>query len=168
MEIVFSQLATEFARESLEPGTLVARGNVAEFEAPAGVYRCDGEGAYCALSVDGDEQWRKFSVAIGRDDLALDPRCATSANRVANREGLDAMVVDWMATRTPGEAQRVLQESGVSAAAVAHVTDLMSDPALVARGQIALLAQPGYDEAIPVTAGPTLFENLPAPRDPLH
>ncbi|MBF6207425.1 CoA transferase [Streptomyces gardneri] len=68
-----------------------------------------------------------------------------------------------MATRTPAEAQRVLQESGVSAAAVAHVTDLLSDPALVARGQIALLAQPGYDEAIPVTAGPTLFENLPAP-----
>jgi crotonobetainyl-CoA:carnitine CoA-transferase CaiB-like acyl-CoA transferase len=164
METVFSQLATEYLRESLEPGTMVARGNSGEFDAPSGVYLCNGEDAYCAIDVNGDAQWTALARAIGRADLAGDPAYDTAAKRVAHRTELDAAVAEWIAPLTPWEAQDCLQAAGVPAGAAAHVVDLLSNPQLAARSQLGTLDQPGFDEPIDVNMGPALFENLPAPQ----
>ena len=61
METVFCTLATEYVRESLEAGTLVAKGNRCEFDAPAGIYTCTGDDAYCAVTVDGDDSWASLA-----------------------------------------------------------------------------------------------------------
>ena len=37
---------------------------------PAGVYACTGEDAYCAVTVDGDDDWVNLAKVIGRPDLA--------------------------------------------------------------------------------------------------
>jgi crotonobetainyl-CoA:carnitine CoA-transferase CaiB-like acyl-CoA transferase len=164
METVFTQLATDYVRESLEPGTMVARGNSNEFDAPSGVYSCTGDDAYCAITVDGNAQWQRLAEVIGRPDLVADPRYATAPDRVAHRDDLDAIVAKWATALTPSEAQTRLQEGGVPAGAVTHVADLLTDPHLAARRKIGALAQPGFEKPIPVTTGPALFENLPAPQ----
>ncbi|MBF6472486.1 CoA transferase [Nocardia abscessus] len=163
METVFCQLATEYVRESLEPGTLVAKGNAGEFDAPTGIYACSGEDAYCAVAVDSDEDWVNLAKVIGRPDLADKPDYATAAGRVAHRAELDAIVGEWIAPLTPREAQTRLQAAGVAAGAAVHVKDLLSDPHLAARHQLGELAQPGHDAALEVTMGPALFENLAEP-----
>src|SRR5262249_5693397 len=66
METVFCQLATEFVRESLEPGSLVAKGNSSEFDAPAGLYKCVGDDAYCAVTVSSNEEWANLARVIGQ------------------------------------------------------------------------------------------------------
>lgn len=163
METVFSQLATEYVRESLQPGTLVARGNGSEFDAPTGVYKCAGEDAYCAVTVQGDDDWTKLTNAIGRPDLADKREYATAAGRVANREQLDALLQDWIAPLTPREAQERLQEGGVAAGAAVHVKDLLTEPHLTARNRLGELSQPGYNEPLEVFLGPAMFENIPEP-----
>jgi crotonobetainyl-CoA:carnitine CoA-transferase CaiB-like acyl-CoA transferase len=164
METVFCQLATEYVRESLEPATLVAKGNASEFDAPTGVYKCSGEDAYCAVTVDGDDDWVNLTKAIGRPDLADKPQYATAAGRVAHRDELDAALQEWVAPLTPRQAQERLQASGVAAGAAAHVKDLLTDPHLAARRQLGELPQPGYDRPLEVTMGPALFENIPEPQ----
>lgn len=164
METVFSQLATEYVRESLQPGTLVAKGNGGEFDAPSGIYPCVGEDAYCAVTVDGDEDWANLAKAIGRGDLADNPDYANASGRVAHRATLDAAVQEWTATLTPRDAQERLQAAGVAAGAAAHVKDLLTDPQVAARHRIGELAQPGYDESLEAFLGPALFANIPEPE----
>ena len=161
METVFCALATEYVRESLEAGTLVAKGNSGEFDSPAGVYTCTGDDAYCAVTVDGDNSWANLCKVIGRPDLA--EKYATSAIRVAHRDELDAVLQEWIAPLTPREAQERLQAGGVAAGAAVHVKDLLTEPHLAARHQLAELYQPGYEEPLEVLMGPALFENIPEP-----
>lgn len=162
-ETVFCQLATEYVRESLEPGTLVARGNVAEFDAPSNLYKCTGEDAYCAVTVDGDDDWANLAKAIGRSDLANKPSYATAAGRVAHRDDLDAALQQWIAPLTPREAQERLQAAGVAAGAAVHVKDLLNDPHLAARRQLGELRQPGYEQPLEALTRPALCENIPEP-----
>jgi crotonobetainyl-CoA:carnitine CoA-transferase CaiB-like acyl-CoA transferase len=164
METVFCQLGTDYLRESLQPGTMIARGNAGEFDAPSGLYRCTGEDAYCAVTVDGDDDWINLVAAIGRGDLAADPTYATAAGRVAHREILDAALGDWLAPQSARDAQDRLQAAGVPAAAAAHVTDLLDNPQLLARHQLGALSQPGYDRPITVERGPALFTDIPEPE----
>jgi crotonobetainyl-CoA:carnitine CoA-transferase CaiB-like acyl-CoA transferase len=164
METVFCQLATEYVRESLQPGTLTARGNSGEFDAPAGIYACSGEDAYCAVTVDSDDDWANLANVIGRPDLADNPEYATVAGRVAHRDQLDAVLQEWIAPLTPRDAQQRLQAGGVAAGAAIHVKDLLTDPHLAARHQLGKLPQPGYDQPLEVTMGPALFENIPEPQ----
>ncbi|MGH3556227.1 MAG: CaiB/BaiF CoA transferase family protein [Mycobacterium sp.] len=164
METVFCQLATEYVRESLEPGTLVAKGNSGEFDAPTGIYKCSGEDAYCAVTVDGDDDWVNLAKVIGRPDLVDKPEYATAAGRVAHRDELDAVLQEWIALLTPRDAQVRLQAGGVAAGAAVHVRDLLTEPHLAARQQLAELPQPGYEKPLEVTMGPALFENIPEPE----
>jgi crotonobetainyl-CoA:carnitine CoA-transferase CaiB-like acyl-CoA transferase len=164
METVFGQLATDYLRESLEPGAMIARGNVGEFDAPSGVYACTGEDAYCVIDVNGDDQWVALAHAIGRPDLAERADYATAADRVARRAELDDAVTDWIASKTPWEAQDVLQAAGVPAGAAAHVADLLENPQLLGRRQLASFEQPGFAEPLDVDMGPALFDNLAEPQ----
>ena len=47
--------------------------------------------------------WRKFCVAIGREDLVEDPRFRTTANRQTHRDELERQVVAILVTRTAKE-----------------------------------------------------------------
>lgn len=163
METVFCQLATEYVRESLDPGTMVAKGNSGEFDAPAGVYKCNGDDAYCAVTVQGDDDWANLAKVIGRPDLADKPEYATAAGRVARRDELDTLLQEWIEPLTPREAQERLQAGGVAAGAAAHVKDLLTEPHLLARHQLGELSQPGHEKPLEVFMGPALFENIPEP-----
>jgi len=163
MDTVFMQMATEYLRESLVPETLLAAGNSDEFDAPSGVYRCAGEDGYCAVSIDGDRDWALLAAAIERPDLADNPVYDNAAGRVAGREELDAALQRWLIGRTPAQVQDTLQGLGVAAGAATHVIDLLTDPRLAARHQLATLAQPGHDKPFTVTRGPALFDTIPEP-----
>jgi crotonobetainyl-CoA:carnitine CoA-transferase CaiB-like acyl-CoA transferase len=163
METVFVQLGTDYLRESLEPETMIARGNVGQFDAPSNVYRCRGEDAYCAVAVDGDTDWIKLTTAIGRDDLAHRPDLSTADGRLAHREELDQAIEDWTTSLEPHDAAARLQTVGVAAGAAAHVKDLLDDPQLAHRNAFAQLPQPGWDKSLTVETGIALFDAIAPP-----
>ncbi|MDT5008221.1 MAG: hypothetical protein QOJ24_5397 [Mycobacterium sp.] len=163
METVFAQLATGYLHESLEPGTMVARGNTGQFDAPSGVYRCRGEDAYCAVAVDGDIDWLNLAKAIGRDDLADRPDLNTADGRVAHREEVDRALQEWAAPLEPRDAAARLQSAGIAAGAAVHVKDLLDDPQLAHRHAFGKQPQPGWDEDLTVETGIALFDAIAAP-----
>jgi crotonobetainyl-CoA:carnitine CoA-transferase CaiB-like acyl-CoA transferase len=163
METVFMQLGTDYLRESLQPETMVARGNAGEFDAPSGVYPCNGEDAYCALAVDTDTDWINLAKLIGRDDLAHRPDLTTAGGRVTARREVDRAVGAWTATLSAQEAAAQLQAAGIAAGAATHVADLLDDPQLRHRHAFAQLPQPGWDEPLTVETGVALFDAIAAP-----
>src|SRR5688572_7992574 len=66
---------------TLGQGAPARDGNRHPAMAPHDVYRADGEDRWIAVTVEDDASWTRFAAAIGRPELASDPRFATLAAR---------------------------------------------------------------------------------------
>ena len=102
--------------------------------APHGVYRCDGEESWLAVTCFTDRQWQAFAVAIGREDLPGDARFRDSGKRKDNEDALDEVIAAWTIERSAQEAMSVLQGSAVPAGVVTSTQNLLDDEHLQARG----------------------------------
>jgi benzylsuccinate CoA-transferase BbsF subunit len=102
--------------------------------APHNVYRCRGEDRWLAIAIDRDSTWQALCRVIGRDQLATDPRFATSIARKRNEAALDEEIALWTATRGHIEAMDMLQAAGVAASAVFSTDEIAVNPQFVHRG----------------------------------
>ena len=103
--------------------------------APRNVYPTR-DGRWIAIAASTEAIARRCFAAIGRPELAEDPRFATSQARVENVDEVDAIVGEWLAQRTLTEAMEVFDRHAVSAAPVMGVADLVADPHVQAREMI--------------------------------
>ncbi len=90
---------------------------------------------WLALAVGTDAQFRDLCHAIGRAELAADPRFATNPDRVANRDALMGTLGATFRERSAGDWLAVLRDADVPAApvldiagALAFAEDLGGDP----------------------------------------
>ncbi|HGJ8973819.1 TPA: CaiB/BaiF CoA transferase family protein [Pseudomonas aeruginosa] len=148
-EVFLNGNSEHYLRESLQPGTFVARGNQAEFSAPDGVFPCAGEDEWCALSVRNDAEWHRLLLAMDRSDLLDDRRLADAAGRIALRAEVDELVGAWTRGLSPREVTARLQAAGVPAGFMQRLSEYRSDPQFQARGFIRSLEHPGLPEALP-------------------
>lgn len=102
--------------------------------APHGVYRCDGEDRWCAITVFTEDEWSAFCRVLGNPAWTRDLRFATLASRIQHQEGLDRYVEEWTARHTVEEVMTLLQQARVPAGVVANAEDMAHDPQLRARG----------------------------------
>lgn len=117
------------------------RGNRHQWMAPHGVYRCAGEDRWVSIAVGTDAQWVGLCRAIGRPDLADDPRFATAIARHDHQSELDPVIEQWTSARTHYGAMHALQAQGVPAGAVLTPSELLVDPHLAARGYFHTLSR---------------------------
>ena len=78
--------------------------------------------------------WRKFCSAIGRDDIAADPRFKTVKDRHRNRAELEKLIADIMKKRTTGEWQQVLDAADVPGGPVNNIGQAIAQPIVRERG----------------------------------
>jgi crotonobetainyl-CoA:carnitine CoA-transferase CaiB-like acyl-CoA transferase len=123
--IIDSQLAAAAPR---------ARGNRHPEQAPHGIYRCAGDDEWIAVSAATDEQWRALAAALGREDLARDPRFTQASGRKANEDALDAEITRTLAQTSPDDAVMKLRAAGVCAAPVNSAPAVLGDAQLQERG----------------------------------
>lgn len=154
-EVILTQLSTEYMRESLEPGSVVALGNVGEFDAPQGIYPCAGDDEWCTITVETAEQFKALARTIGHPELADDARLQTAAGRISHRDEIVDVVSAWCAERSPRDVATPLQEAGVPAGFMMRVTELLTDPHVKARNAIRQVEHPFLE-------APAWFENAPA------
>jgi crotonobetainyl-CoA:carnitine CoA-transferase CaiB-like acyl-CoA transferase len=103
---------------------------------PHGVYRCQGEDAWVAISVGTDEEWTALCRATGHPEWRDDPRFGTVTGRRRHEDELDSAIDAWTRERTAEEATRILQQAGVPAGPTQRPEDLLQDPQLCHRGFI--------------------------------
>jgi crotonobetainyl-CoA:carnitine CoA-transferase CaiB-like acyl-CoA transferase len=102
--------------------------------APNGCYRCAGDDRWVVISAREDAEWQALAAAVGRPELADDPRFRRRTDRVANRAVVDEVVEAWTRTQDRRAAMETLQRAGVLAGAVNNEADLLDDPQVQAAG----------------------------------
>lgn len=101
---------------------------------PYRAYRTADGWVFVAVWVD--RLWRPFCDAIGRPELAEDPRFAGRADRIAHRGGLDAILEKVFTTRSAPEWIEILERADVLCAPVNDYADFARDPQVQASGML--------------------------------
>lgn len=83
---------------------------------------------YVMTGVLHERQWLNFCQAIGREDLARDPRFETEPKRLENKEELLRIVSGVFLERTTEEWVEVLNRHDVAAAPVNTLDKVVADP----------------------------------------
>jgi crotonobetainyl-CoA:carnitine CoA-transferase CaiB-like acyl-CoA transferase len=134
--------------------------------APSDIYRC-ADGKFMAISPTGQEFWKTFCAAIGRSDLADDPRFDHPKSRIKNVAALTDVLRQVFLARTSGEWAAHLFAARVPAAPVNGIAEAVSQPLSILRkmveevehprgaGMIQLLGNPfKYPSATPLSYPP--------------
>jgi crotonobetainyl-CoA:carnitine CoA-transferase CaiB-like acyl-CoA transferase len=74
--------------------------------------------------------------AIGRGDLARDPRLKSNDGRVAHNDLLDRAISDWTMSKETEEVLRVLEAADVPCSRIYTAADIVADPHYLARGMV--------------------------------
>jgi crotonobetainyl-CoA:carnitine CoA-transferase CaiB-like acyl-CoA transferase len=133
-------------------------GNRSRERAPQGVYRCEGDEQWIAVSVE-DEQWPALVELLGAPEWAQDPALSTVAGRFDAHDRLDEHLADWFRARTRDDAAARLQAAGVAAAPVIDNRDVVTQPVSEARGFAEWCDHPVVGR-IPVTTLPFRWSGI--------
>lgn len=133
-------------------GMVARTGLTVQRLSPFGVFECaDG---YIALVAVHEPLARGLFRAMGRPELADDPRFAGRDARVANAHELEATINAWSRTLPTADVVNRLEAEGVPVAPVRHPEDALVDPRVVARRETTAVSHPAYGSAIDLrTAG---------------
>ena len=107
-------------------------GSQIPYTVPRGVFQCS-DGKWVAMSTSSDSVAARVVALLG---LEGDPRFATFASRVENRDEMHAAVEKWFAAHTQAEALSIFDEIEAAAGPVLDMADIAADPHYAARGAI--------------------------------
>jgi crotonobetainyl-CoA:carnitine CoA-transferase CaiB-like acyl-CoA transferase len=102
------------------------------YTVPRGTYRC-ADGRWVAISTSAESVAQRVLRLLGVDG---DDRFATFEGRVAHREELEGVVVDWCAARPSDDVLAAFDAVQAAAAPVLSMADIAADPHYLARGSV--------------------------------
>jgi crotonobetainyl-CoA:carnitine CoA-transferase CaiB-like acyl-CoA transferase len=121
-------------------GRPARRGNQHPSIVPYEVFQA--QDAYMTLGVANNSLFERMCRAIGREELAKDPRFDSEANRVTNREALVPLLNSVFSTRPASDWLKRLDEAGVPAGRIKTVAEVCDSEHLRARGMFVSLNHP--------------------------
>jgi benzylsuccinate CoA-transferase BbsF subunit len=122
------------ARYSANGEVVTRQGNADDHAAPHGIYPCEGDDRWIAISVWTDAQWEALRGVLGSPEWSRDPALDSVAGRLGARERLDASLAAWTRGYDAFALMDRLQRTGVPAGVVQSEPELLGDPQLVHRG----------------------------------
>lgn len=128
LEMALQLLAPELLALADHGAVATRRGSRDARYAPQGVYPCEGNDCWAAVTVSDDDAWPRFCEVLGRTDWAADPGLATLAGRHERHDELDVGIAAWTSVRSESAVERALADAGVAAAKVQRSSDLAVDP----------------------------------------
>lgn len=134
------------------------RGSEHEYNVPWRAFRTlDG---YLMMASSSEGTWKQLCKALGRPDLAQDPRFATMQLRAQHRQELYAILEPVLAQKTTSEWLALADEAGAPLAPVHSIDQVFSDPQVLHR-QMLLSAQHSTLGRIPQVGHAQKFSATP-------
>jgi len=134
-------------------------GSVLKGVAPSNVYPTS-DGAEVVIAANADSVFVRLCDAMGRTDLAEDPRYAKHNPRGDNAAELDELISEWTATATCDELLATLEAYGVPAGRIFTAPDMLTDPQYLARDMVRrVTSAQGWD--VPMTGIVPRFTETP-------
>jgi crotonobetainyl-CoA:carnitine CoA-transferase CaiB-like acyl-CoA transferase len=136
-------------------------------DCPAGLYRCSGADAWCAITVRNETEWQALTETIGDVHLADDSRLVTSRGRIMHRDLVDHRLELWTKERSRDLVVETLTGAGVACTPMLSPAELLDDARLNERGYFEKATHPLLNErvyqmgAIKSANGPVLRSSGP-------
>jgi crotonobetainyl-CoA:carnitine CoA-transferase CaiB-like acyl-CoA transferase len=129
-------------------------GNVHTAAIPSGLYETR-DGQFVTLFAAPDHLFARLAHAIGKPELAEDPRFTRAGGRRKHAELVEAEIGAWFAERDAEPALQTLVDARVPASRVNSIADVFADPHVIERGNL---------EEVPDGSGGTLRMPAVLPR----
>ena len=154
-----SNLADVFNRKAAAPRTGNRHGGLAE--APYNVYPAsDG---YVAIISVNESHWIGLARAMGRPELAEDPRLKTVLDRLKHIDLTDQIVSEWSSRLTRNEIVEICRAHRVPCASVRDLLEVTEDRHLHARGMLREIEHPEYGDIL-VHRSPLVLHEAATPE----
>jgi formyl-CoA transferase len=124
---------------------------------PTGTYPCK-DGNYIIVGGNGDSVFKRLMHAVGRPDMAEDPRLAHNNDRVKHEQEIEETITAWTRQLIYEEVLAALEEAGVPAGPIYSIADIMRDPHYIARGMFETVSLPDGTPVTLPTFGPKLSQ----------
>ena len=141
-------------------------GNTEHWVAPYGAYACSDGKVFTGAG--NDRSFAKLMNVLGAPDAATDPRFKTNADRVANRDALDAVITACTQDRTSNDVAMEILNAGLAAGPFLNLEQVFNHPQVTANEM--LIDTPDYHgTGLPMTflRTPGAFHAAP-PRFAAH
>lgn len=99
---------------------------------PTNTYPCK-DNKYVIIGANGDSIFKRLCEAMGRPDMAADPRIASNAGRVKHEAEIDAVIAKWCVQQDSASVLEALETARVPSGPIYSVADMMQDPHYQAR-----------------------------------
>ncbi len=99
------------------------------------------DGRYIHIQVN-DRQWPKFCELLATPEMADDPDFNSMAQRVANRDRVNAMISAQLCTKTADEWDKIFDEAGIPAGPVNTIDRALENPHVMAREVVKTMFHP--------------------------
>jgi crotonobetainyl-CoA:carnitine CoA-transferase CaiB-like acyl-CoA transferase len=130
--------------------------------APTNTYPC-ADGKWLCIAGNSDLIFARLAAAIGRPELASDPRFLTNGDRCAHVAELDAVIAAWTRTLPARAAQDLLEAADVPTSRLFDIADCTADPHFRARSAILEVEDPLIGRTL--HPGPAIRLDGEAPAD---
>ena len=136
----------------------VPEGNQHPILCPFGVFRCkDG---MVTIGCPRDSFWRELVDAMGRPELASDPRFLTNNDRLAHASETVAVVESWTGGLTKAQIAEAL-DGRVPFGSVNTAADIYADPHIAARHMLVEVEHPGSTKPVTIASTPIRMTATP-------
>ncbi len=135
VDSVFSLMEGMLPEYALDGRVRQPAGAALPTAAPTNTYPC-ADGKWLCVAGNSDLIFARLMVAIGRAELAREPRLASNNARCANRDELDRAIAAWTRTLPAAEAEARLEAAEVPCARLYDIADCAADPHFRARGAV--------------------------------
>jgi crotonobetainyl-CoA:carnitine CoA-transferase CaiB-like acyl-CoA transferase len=91
------------------------------------------DGSHVHIAALADSVFRRLAVAMGRPELATDPRFAEQKARSRNEALIEGIVAEWTSAHDLDEIEAILKQGDVPASRIYSMADIFKDPHYKAR-----------------------------------
>ena len=134
-EAVFALMESTVVDYELAGHVRGRSGSVLPGVAPSNVY-ATADGADVLIAGNADAIFERLCAAMGRPELATDPRYAKHEARGANQAELDERIDRWTSSLPVERLEELLEEHAVPYGRIFTAPDMLSDPQFAAREMI--------------------------------
>ncbi len=140
----------------------VSMGNAHQNLTPYQVFDCaDG---YIIIATGNDAQYQRLCDLLGLREMARDPDYLTNADRIANRDRMNARLMAATRERNKADLLACCETNGVPAGPINDLAEVFADPQVVARGmQVDIDGIPSVRSPM-VFSGSDLAYDRPSPK----
>ncbi|TPG59727.1 CoA transferase [Roseomonas nepalensis] len=125
---------------------------------------CTRDGRWIALACSSDKMFERLAVAMGRPELAGAGPFGRTAQRVAGREAVNALVAEWVGAQDYEGLIAACDRHGVPCGPINSIADIFEDPQFRARGNMLDVEDPRIGRVVLPAGVPALSETPPALR----